>query len=126
MMRRALLLLIGSIVLCSCAARPAPLYVTVPVVACPAPIAPELPEINGALPLDGPGNVEALMLRDDLLRGYIGGLRACVECYERQTTQADPSLREVGDEAIHVFPGSRTEPGLPRSARNDGKGQVDE
>jgi hypothetical protein len=91
MMRRALLLLIGSIALCSCAtARPAPLHVTAAVVECPAPIAPELPEINGTLPLDGPGNVEALMLRDDLLRGYIGGLRACVECYERQTT---PSLR---------------------------------
>jgi hypothetical protein len=61
------------------------------VVACPAPIAPELPTINGTLPLDGPANVDALMLRDDLMRGYIRGLEGCVECYERQTTPSDSS-----------------------------------
>lgn len=86
MMRRALLLLLGSIALCSCA-KPVPLppvIVTVPVVECPAPPRPQLPEIDAAQPLDSPENVEAIMIRDDVMRGYIRGLESCVDCYRRQ------------------------------------------
>jgi hypothetical protein len=86
MTRRALLLLLGSIALCSCAKQlpPAPVIVTVPIVECPAPPRPQLPEIDAALPLDSPVNVEAIMTRDDVMRGYIRGLESCVECYGRQ------------------------------------------
>jgi hypothetical protein len=58
--------------------------VTVPLVECPPPAAPVLPDVDPALPLDSPSNVEALMVRDDVLRGYIHGLESCVECYRRQ------------------------------------------
>lgn len=86
MTRRALLLLLGSIALCSCAkqAPPAPVIVTVPIVECPAPPRPQLPEIDAAQPLDSPANAEAIMARDDVMRGYIHGLESCVECYGRQ------------------------------------------
>lgn len=85
-MRRALLLLLGSIVLCSCSKPlpPAPVIVTVPIVECPAPSRPELPQIDPAMPLDSPANVEAIMTRDDVMRGYIYGLESCVECYRSQ------------------------------------------
>lgn len=84
-MRHALLLLLALTGLCSCGPKQAPVMVTVPVVQCPAPPAPVMPEVNAALPLDSPANVEALMIRDDVLRGYIYGLESCVECYRRQT-----------------------------------------
>lgn len=83
-MRRALLLLLGSIALCSACARPAPVTVTAHLVECPAPSAPVLPDLDPALPLDSQANVEALMIRDDALRGYILGLESALECYRRQ------------------------------------------
>lgn len=84
-MRHVLLLLVGSIVLCSCAAATPPVAVTMPVVECPAPPRPELPGLDPASPLDSPMNIEAIMLRDDIMRGYIRGLESCVECYRAQT-----------------------------------------
>lgn len=84
MMTRAVALLIGSIALCSACARPAPVTVTAPLVECPAPAAPTLPALDPSKPLDSPANVEALMLRDDALRGYIRGLESAVNCYFRQ------------------------------------------
>lgn len=86
MKRHALLWLIGSTALCSCAAQtpPAPVIITVPVLECPAPPRPELPGINATKPLDSPDNVEAIMSRDDIMRGYIHGLESCVECYRSQ------------------------------------------
>lgn len=83
-MRRAMLLLLGSIALCSACAKPAPVMVTAPLVACPAPSAPTLPALDPFLPLDSPTNVEALMIRDDALRGYIRGMESALECYRRQ------------------------------------------
>lgn len=88
MMRRAMQLPIVLIVLCSmgCAARQAEpeLVLTPPPVECPAPVRPVLPALDPALPFDHPGNVEALMERDDLFRAYIQGLEATVDCYRRQ------------------------------------------
>ena len=83
-MTRAALLLIVSIGLCSCGPKQGPVMVTVPVAQCPAPQRPALPDLDAALPLDSPANVERLMIRDDALRGYIHGLESCVECYRRQ------------------------------------------
>lgn len=83
-MRHVPLLLVGSIALCSCAAATPPVAVTMPVVECPAPPRPELPELDPSLPLDSPANVEALMIRDDALRGYIRGLESSMDCYRRQ------------------------------------------
>jgi hypothetical protein len=87
-MTRAALLLIVSIGLCSActvgAKNISPPLVIVPVAQCPAPPRPALPDLDAALPLDSPANVEALMIRDDALRGYIQGLESCVECYRVQ------------------------------------------
>lgn len=89
MMRHGMLLLIGSIVLCSgCTTRkPVQAMVVHQTLECPAPERPELPVITGALPLDHSENVETLMERDDMLRQYIQGLQDCVECYRRQATK---------------------------------------
>jgi hypothetical protein len=59
-----------------------------PVVECPAPPRPELPTLDHASPLDSPANIEAIMLRDDIMRGYIRGLESCMECYRAQTKGA--------------------------------------
>lgn len=83
-MKRAALLLLASIGLCSCGPKQAPVIVTVPVALCPAPSAPAMPEINAALSLDSPANVESLMIRDDMFRVYIQGLRSSLECYRAQ------------------------------------------
>lgn len=89
-MRRAMLLLCGSIALCSCASRqPTEVRVTVPVVECPAPGRPALPELNPVLPLDHPVNVEALMIRDDAVRAYINGLESALDCYRAQAKGAE-------------------------------------
>ncbi len=88
-MKRAALLLSISIALCSaCAARPevAPARVLGPV-PCAAPVAPVLPRIDGDIPLDHPGNVNATLERDSRLRRYISGLRAALNCYDAQVVQ---------------------------------------
>lgn len=81
-MRRASVLLIASIGLCSvcgCAAhRPAPEPPPLP--DCPAPAAPALPVLDASEPLESPANMERLMERDDVLRAYIDGLRAAIGC----------------------------------------------
>ena len=68
-----------------CAARepvtPAPLILNLP--DCPAPQAPILPPLDGAVPLDAPRNVTVLMERDDALRQYVSGLRAALHCYQQ-------------------------------------------
>lgn len=90
MMRHVAVLWIASIVICSGCAKPAPapqIVMAPAAVTCPAPARPELPRIDGALPLDSPANIEALMTRDDLLRQYIRGLEATVDCYKAQTTK---------------------------------------
>jgi hypothetical protein len=84
MTQRALLLLLGSIALCSSCAKPAPMIMTVPVVECPAPVRPTLPDVDPALPLDHAANVEVLMIRDDAYRAYAQGLEAAVQCYRSQ------------------------------------------
>lgn len=86
MMRHVLLLLIGSIVLCSCAGKALVQPVVVQqTLECPAPERPQLPAVSGTLPLDHPDNVEALMERDDIMRQYMHALEDCVDCYHRQT-----------------------------------------
>ncbi len=91
MMRHVAVLWIASIVICSGCAKPAAQQIVMApaAVICPAPARPELPRIDGALPLDGPANIEALMTRDDLLRQYIRGLEATVGCYQEQTRETD-------------------------------------
>lgn len=90
-MRRVMLLLIASIVICSGCAKPAEQQIVMApaAVICPAPARPELPRIDGALPLDGPANIDALMTRDDMMRQYIRGLEATVDCYQEQTRETD-------------------------------------
>ena len=84
-----MLLPLASIVICSGCAKPAAQQIVMApaAVICPVPARPELPRIDGALPLDGPANIEALMTRDDLLRQYIRGLEATVDCYKAQITK---------------------------------------
>lgn len=84
MMTRAIALLIASIALCSCATTQTQPVVILPVAECPAPPRPMLPGLDAMLPLDHPANVEALLIRDDAMRGYIHGLEATVDCYRRQ------------------------------------------
>ena len=62
-----------SIVLCSCALKaPSPPPVVLAPAHCPAP-------------LEGDANLEALLHRDAVMRRYIGGLRAALDCWEAQT-----------------------------------------
>ena len=73
------LLLLGGCALSAPRVPPAP--VVVGTIECPAPESPVLPELDAALSLDAPGNVRALLERDDLCRHYIEGLRAAIRCY---------------------------------------------
>jgi hypothetical protein len=58
--------------------------ITVPVVECPAPVRPTLPDVDPALPLDHAANVEVLMIRDDALRAYVHGMESTIGCYKNQ------------------------------------------
>lgn len=96
-MKHALILLIALIGLCSltgCGAprqatlAPPPLILSLP--DCPTPEAPRLPRINGSLPFDAPANVKILLERDDILRAYIKGLNATVQCFRRTTAKKEP------------------------------------
>lgn len=92
MMRHVAVLWIVLTGLCSACTKPAPapqIVMAPAAVICPAPARPELPRIDGALPLDGPANIEALMTRDDMMRQYIHGLESAVECYQAQTRETD-------------------------------------
>jgi hypothetical protein len=90
-MRHASVALIALIVLCSlggCGTRtpelaPPPVILNLP--DCPAPDAPRLPPINGALPFDAPANIAALLERDDVMRAYIKGLDAAITCFRRSS-----------------------------------------
>ena len=82
-MKRAVVPLLVSIVLCSCGCgqkQAAPLILNLP--DCPAPSVPILPELDAAESLDSPENVACLLARDDALRAYIGGLDAALRCYQ--------------------------------------------
>ena len=72
---------------CAPRATVPPAPVLVGTAECPAPQAPVLPELDAALFLDDPANIDPLLERDDLLRQYIKGLRATVRCYESQTKE---------------------------------------
>ena len=90
-MQPALVLLICSIALCSaCAATapsaPAPVVVTVQ--RCSRPAAPALPQIRGALIMDAPEQLAAIVNRDTLMRRYIAGLRDALDCYDKQAKGA--------------------------------------
>lgn len=87
-MRHVLLLLAGSIALCSCAAATPPVVATMPVVECPAPGRPVLPDLDPGLPLDHQKNVELLMIRDDVMRAYVHGMESALECYRAQAKGA--------------------------------------
>lgn len=81
-MKRAIVLLIASIGLCSgCGQKQAaPLILNLP--DCPAPASPALPLLDGSAPLDAPHNVDRLMERDDRIRAYIDGLNAALRCFQ--------------------------------------------
>jgi hypothetical protein len=91
-MKYAAILWIALIFLCSCS--PAARFLPPPPEAlrpayCPSPAAPALPRLTAALPLDAPVNAGRLKLRDNLMRDYIGALKAALDCYAAQTIQAD-------------------------------------
>lgn len=79
-MKRALVLLIVSIGLCSGCGhkRAAPLILNLP--DCPAPSVPVLQDLDAAEPLDSPENLARLLDRDDRFRAYIDGLEAALRC----------------------------------------------
>ena len=79
-MKRALVLLLVSIGLCSGCGhkRAAPLILNLP--DCPAPSVPVLPDLDAAEPLDSPENLARLLDRDDRFRAYIDGLEAALRC----------------------------------------------
>lgn len=79
-MKRALVLLLVSIGLCSGCGhkRAAPLILNLP--DCPAPSVPVLPDLDAAEPLDSPENLSRLLERDDSIRAYIDGLNAALRC----------------------------------------------
>lgn len=91
-MKPALALFLASIVNCSlltgCGTRELPALPPAPVILnlpdCPAPARPALPALDPALPLDSPPNLETLLTRDDVIRAYVRGLTAAVECYNRR------------------------------------------
>lgn len=79
-----------SIVLCSCAAQaPSPPPEVLAPAHCPAPDVPLLPQLDPAAPLEGDANLEALLRRDAVLRRYISGLRAALDCWEAQGDAGD-------------------------------------
>ena len=90
-MRLASVLLICSIVLCSaCAATapPTPAPVVITAQHCARPAAPALPQIRGALIMDAPEQLAAIVNRDTLMRRYIAGLRDALDCYDKQAKGA--------------------------------------
>lgn len=90
-MRLASVLLICSIVLCSACAgtvSPAPAPVVITAQHCARPAAPALPQIRGALIMDAPEQLAAIVNRDTLMRRYIAGLRDALDCYDRQAKGA--------------------------------------
>lgn len=86
MIRLAHGLLTALIVLCSlagCAARQEQGMQSVLVLRtpdCPSPEPPRLPKIRGDEPFDSGANITLLLERDDLMRAYITGLEASMEC----------------------------------------------
>lgn len=48
---------------------------------CPAPAAPALPPLDASEPLESPANAARLLERDDVIRAYINGLNAALECF---------------------------------------------
>ena len=54
---------------------------------CPAPAPPALPALRKGILLDDPANVAALKERDRRMRRYIQGLRAALNCYDRQVAE---------------------------------------
>lgn len=81
-MKQGKKLLPALIVLCSCISACGK-NIPVPVeIYCPQPQKPELPLLSADLYLDSPANIEILMQRDDIMRGYIEGLEDTILCYE--------------------------------------------
>ncbi len=85
MMKLAAALLSALIVLCSaCAPKERPVPVAVQLPTYPTPTAPELAQLDPGKPLDSPGNVEALLERDDSMRRYIDALKTSLRYYEQR------------------------------------------
>lgn len=92
-MKPVLALFLASIAGCSlltgCGARELPALPPAPIILklpdCPAPTPPVLPVLDAALPLDNPENLETLLIRDDVIRAYLRGLEAAVNCYKRRS-----------------------------------------
>lgn len=84
--KHAMLWLIASIALSSCAGRPAQVLppVVVATVVCPEPPVPALPPLDGSESFDSFSAWAVLMERDDSMRAYINGLRRTVRCYAAQ------------------------------------------
>lgn len=68
---------------------PPPVILSLP--DCPAPARPALPRIDGALPFDAPGNVAAILERDDTFRQHITALEAALACFRRQNPTGENS-----------------------------------
>lgn len=78
-------LFLGLIVLSSfsmlgaCGSKEAPLIYSI---YCPSPSVPILPKFIEEKFLDSRENIGILMLRDDIIRAFIGGLEETIICYK--------------------------------------------
>lgn len=78
--RRGAVGIILMLCLCGCGARQAAQPV-LNVPDCPAPSAPALPPLDASEPLESPANAARLLERDDVIRAYINGLNAALDCF---------------------------------------------
>lgn len=82
-MKHAKKLLPASIVLCSCLCCACGKNIPMQSESyCPEPVKPELPLLLEEHCLDSPLNIEIIMQRDDMMRGYIEGLEDTIMCYK--------------------------------------------
>jgi hypothetical protein len=89
------LTVLGSLAGCGAgkpALPPPPVILNLP--DCPAPARPALAPIDGALPFDSPANISTFLERDDVIRFYVQGLEATINCYQRR---GDQKPAEEGD-----------------------------
>lgn len=88
MTRRAALCLMILMSLCNGCAKREVIADPVYPVHCPKPARPELPKLGGLSFLESGRAYVLLKQRDRIIRDYIAGLEAALDCYEMQLPKA--------------------------------------